>query len=487
MKRVLGFALLGIAAIALLLVGRAALLRPRAEAVAQAPPIALGDEAAVVERLAAAIRIPTVSHRDPAQDDPAAFAALRDHLERSYPALHASLRREFVERSLLYTWQGRDPSQPGIVLMAHQDVVPVEPGTEGAWEQAPFSGAVADGFVWGRGTMDTKAKLTALCEAVELLARAGFQPQRTTHLVFGHDEEVGGRAGALAIAQRFAAEARRFEWVLDEGGTIGIDLVPGVARPVALVGIAEKGYATLALTASADGGHSSMPPPQTAIGILADAIRRVEAHPLPASVQGATRQFLAAVAPEMEWPLRAVVANADLLEPVLLRALAGSPRSNATIRTTTAVTMVQGGIQENALPASARALVNFRILPGETVGSVLEHVRRVVADARVAVDVLPGSAPLDPSPESRTDTPGFALLARTIRELYPDVVVAPNLVLGGTDARWFRELSESVYRFGPLRATAADLKRPHGTNERIGAADYLDSVRFYVRLLQNAG
>ncbi len=487
MKRALAFLGLALLLFAAVLIARAVTLRSAQITLPPAPRIELADPDAIVERLAAAIRIQTISHQDASQDDPAVFQAFREHLERSFPLLHTTLKRElFNERSLVYTWPGRDPQQLGVVLMAHQDVVPVEPGTESNWEQPPFSGAIADGFVWGRGAMDTKGKLLALCEAIEFLIGSGFQPTRTTHLVFGHDEEVGGRAGALLIAKRWEADGTRFEWVLDEGGTIGEGLVPGVAAPVALIGIAEKGYMTLALTASAEGGHSSMPPPHTAIGILAEAIVRVEGHPLPASLSGATRLFLAAVAPEMAFPLRIAVANADVLEPIVLRALSGSPRSNATIRTTTAVTMVSGGIKENALPASARAIVNFRILPGDTVQSVTEFIRKAVADPRVDVQLLEGSPALDPSPVSSVDSLGFELLTRTIRETNPDVVVAPNLVLGGTDARYFHAVSDSVYRFGPLRLEAEDLKRAHGTNERLATADYVESVRFYIRLLQNA-
>ncbi len=487
-RRILTTAAIGLLVLAALLVGRAAVLRAPDDPVAPAPQIALGDEAAIVERFAEAIRIPTISHQDPAQDDPAVFEAFRDHLERSYPALHATLRRELVgERSLVYTWEGRDSGRPAVVLMAHEDVVPVEPGTETGWEQPPFSGAVTGGFVWGRGTIDTKSKLTGLCEAVELLVRQGFRPTRSVVLVFGHDEEVGGRRGAAVVAERFRAEGRRFDWVLDEGGTVGVGLIPGVSKPVALVGIAEKGYVTLSVTATAPGGHSSMPPPHTAVGILAAAIARIEANPMPAALRGATRHFLRSIAPEMTLPMRIAVANADLLEPLVIAALSQSPRSNATIRTTTAVTMIGGGVKENALPASARALVNFRILPGDSVASVLAHVRSAVDDPQVSIEVSDTHTALEPSPESRIDSEGFTLLSRTIREIQPDVAVAPNLVLGGTDARYFHALSDSVYRFGPLRLDPDDLKRPHGTNERVSVRDYLDSVRFYVRLLQNAG
>jgi len=486
MKRLLAIVGLALLAFVGLLLGRALVLRPTPSEAAPAPRIALGDEAAIVERLAAAIRIQTVSHQDPAADDPAVFQAFRDLLERSYPALHAALRRELVaDRTLVYTWPGRDASLPAAVLMAHQDVVPVEPGTESSWEQPPFSGAVAGGFVWGRGTMDTKSKLTAICEAIERLAAQGFQPKRTLLIVSGHDEEVGGR-GARAVAERFRAEGRRFAWVLDEGGVIGDGLVPGVAKPVALIGIAEKGYVTLTVTASAEGGHSSMPPPHTAIGMLAAAIARIESHPMPGALRGATHAFFAAIGPSMSLPLRVAVANADVLGPLLVWQLGQSPRGNALIRTTTAVTMIEGGIKENALPATARALVNFRILPGDTVEGVLAHVRGAVDDPLVTVDLLDPNAANEPSSESRVDSEGFALLRRTIAELDPDAVVAPNLVLGATDARQFHALSDSVYRFGPLHVGPDDLKRPHGTNERVGVDDYLDSIRFYVRLLENA-
>jgi carboxypeptidase PM20D1 len=473
----------------LLLGGRGLALRSRQPAAGPAAPVALPDESVLLERLSAAIRIPTLSHQDRSLTDREAFLAFHRLLEASFPALHRSLRRETVnELSLLYTWPGRDPSLPGIVLMAHQDVVPVEPGTEASWTQPPFSGAVADGYVWGRGTLDTKGKLVALCEAVEILAAEGWQPPRTLHLVFGHDEEVGGRQGARAIAERFAAAGTRFDWVLDEGGSIGEGLVPGVDAPVALIGIAEKGFLTLALTARTEGGHSSIPPRHTAIGILAEAIARLETRPLPGALRGATREFLAWIGPEMRLGPRLVAANHDLLGPLLVPFLSRSPRGSATVRTTTAVTVVEGGVKENVLPSTARALANFRILPGDGIAGVTEFVRRTVDDPRVEVEIYPGGRGFsnEPSEESRVDTPPFARLAAAIRSSHPDVVVAPNLVLGGTDARWFRPLSENVYRFGPLRLGPDDLKRAHGTDERIGVQDYLESIRFYVRLLRGA-
>lgn len=487
MRRLLLALLLVLVLAAALLLARAARLPSRQPAPPAAAPIALADEAAALERLAAAIRIPTLSHQDPDRIEREAFEALHDHLAASFPRLHAALAREVVnELSLVYTWRGRDPDAPGVALLAHQDVVPVEPGTEEQWSQPPFAGAVDGGFVWGRGTLDTKNSLLALCEAVEHLLGEGFEPARTVYLVFGHDEEIGGLRGAKAVAERLAARGVRLAWVLDEGGAVTERMVPGVAAPVALVGIAEKGFLTLSVTARAEGGHSSVPPPHTAIGRLARAIQRIEANPMPAALRGATRHLFAWTAPEMDWPMRAVAANADLLEPLLVRVLARTPRGNALVRTTTAVTVVEGGVKENVLPSSARALVNFRLLPGDTIDAVLAHVREAVDDPLVEVDRYEERRGFsnEPSPVSRVDG-AFAHLARTIRASHPDAVVAPNLVLGGTDARWFHALSEHVYRFSPLRLRPDDLQRIHGTDERIAVDHYLDAIRFYVRLLRD--
>jgi len=469
------------------LVARAALLRSPQLTPPPPPAFAPPDPDGVVRRLAEALRIATVSNADPAQVDRGGFETLHRHLAESFPALHRRLSREVVnDFSLVYTWEGRDPSKPPILWMAHLDVVPVLPGTEGDWTQPPFSGAIADGFVWGRGAIDVKSKVYAICEAIEWLVGQGFQPERTVYLSFGGDEEVGGERGAAEIARRFRERGVRFAYVLDEGGVIGEGLVPGVAAPVAMVGIAEKGYLSLALEVTQAGGHSSIPPPQTAVGILAAAVARLEAEQMPAGIRGPTREFLRTLAPDMAFGTRLALANLWLFEPLVERIFTATPRGSASVRTTTAPTMFEGSTKDNVLPIRARAVVNFRILPGDTVASVTEHVRSVVDDERVAVAPIPGFVPSEPSPVSRTDGASWRLLERTIRELHPAVLVAPQLVLGATDARHFADLSDSVYRFGPTWIGPGDLTRAHGTNERIDANRYVESVGFYVRLLQGA-
>jgi len=274
------------------------------------PPVERAPEVAVpagaAERLAGAVRIPTISHEDPAAFDAGAFQTLHAYLSTAFPRVHAQLRRETVgTHSLLYTWQGTDSSLKPMLLMGHLDVVPVEPGTEGQWQERPFSGRIADGFVWGRGAIDNKLSVLGTMEAVEMLLGEGFRPARTVYLAYGHDEEVGGARGAREIAALLKRRGVQLEMVLDEGGVIGDRLFPGVSAPTALVGIAEKGFVSLELSTRAAGGHSSLPPRQSAIGILSAAVARVEDNPMPArwrgrrgsSSSGSVRGFLCRSAP----------------------------------------------------------------------------------------------------------------------------------------------------------------------------------------------
>ncbi|HEV2147832.1 MAG TPA: M20 family peptidase [Longimicrobiaceae bacterium] len=442
------------------------------------------DTAAAAERLAGALRIPTISFSDTLAADGPEWAQMHAYLERSFPRVHAALRRETVGRhALLFTWPGTDPSLPPVLLAGHMDVVPVEPGTEAAWTHGPFAGEVADGFVWGRGAIDDKSGVLGILEAVEGLMAEGFRPRRTVLLAFGADEEVGGREGAARIAALLRARGVRPEWVVDEGGAVFQGMMPGLEAPVALVGVAEKGFVSVELVARGGGGHSSMPPRQTAVGILARAVSRLEENPLPSGIRGATGLLFDYAGPEMPFGMRLLFANRWLFGPLVERQLAAKPATDATLRTTTAATVFQGGTKDNVLPSQARAVVNFRILPGDSIAGVLEHVRRTVDDPRVEVRAKGFAS--EPSPVSSTESAGWKVLQRSIRQTFPDAVVAPYLVVGATDARYYAGLSESVYRFLPVRLTAADLARMHGTDERVGVADYATAVRFYAQLLRN--
>ena len=474
--------LLGAILLAGVLVARAFGMDSRQAPAEPATPFAL-DTLAAARRLAGALRIPTVSHSDTAASRGPEWAEMHAHLRRSFPRVHAALRREAVGNSLLFTWAGTDPALAPVVLMGHLDVVPVEPGTEGAWTRPPFGGEVAEGFVWGRGALDDKLGVLGALEAAEGLLAEGFRPRRTVLLAFGADEEVGGREGAARIAALLRARGVRPEWVLDEGGAVTRGMMPGVEAPVAMVGVAEKGFVSVELVARGEGGHSSMPPRQTAVGVLARAVSRLEAEPLPGGIRGATAMLFDHAGPEMPFGMRLVFANRWLFGPLLERRLAASPATDAALRTTTAATVFQAGTKDNVLPARARAVVNFRILPGDSVAGVLAHVRRTVDDARVRARVVGFAS--EPSPVSGTETAGFRAVQRSIRQVFPDAVVAPYLVVGATDARHFHGLSPHVYRFLPVRVTSGDLARMHGTDERVSVAGYADAVRFYAQLLRN--
>jgi carboxypeptidase PM20D1 len=437
------------------------------------------DSAGAVERLARAIRLRTVSEEDSTRRDPGALLAMHALLDTSFPRVHALLRREVIGRSLLYRWPGSDTSLPALLLAGHMDVVPADPAS---WSHPPFSGTVTGGYVWGRGALDDKVGVVGALEAVEALLGEGFRPARTVYLAFGQDEEVGGEQGAAAIAGLLGRRRIRLEAVVDEGGAILEGIVPGVAAPVATVGIAEKGSVSLALVARVAGGHSSMPPSRTAIGLLARAIDRLERHPFPGSLRAA-RGLFEAVGPDMAWPYRVLFANLWLFEPVIVRRLVSEPSTAASVRTTIAPTIIEGGTKENVLPGSARAVVNLRILPGETVQRAVARVTRVIDDPAIAISIVGRGR--DPSAVSPAGGPEFRALATAIRQIHSEAVVAPYVVVGATDARYYASLTRNVYRFLPVRLASRDLERLHGVDERIAVAEYLDAVRVYAQIIRN--
>lgn len=472
---------------ALLVVLAVNTLRQRSRQVDVAPvaPLAL-DERAAAERLAAAVRLRTVSFDGRDGASAGEFRKLHALLERSFPRAHAALRRELVnELTLLYAWPGSDAAAKPVMLMAHQDVVPIAPGTEKDWQVDPFAGELRDGFVWGRGAWDDKANLFAIFEAIETLAAAGFRPRQTVYVLAGHDEEIGGENGAKAAATLLQSRGVKLEFVVDEGLLITEGVLKGLDQPVALIGTAEKGYLTLTLEAKATPGHSSMPPPHTAIGMLSAALARLEDRQMPAAIRGVAGEMFETLAPEMSGLNRVLLANLWLFGPVVRAQLEKGASTRAMLRTTTALTVVQGGNKENVLPAQAEARVNFRILPGDTIDSVTAHVKAAVASDAIEVR-RGGKAANEPTPISPSSAPSYRLVQRTIRELFPGTVVAPGLMIAATDSRHLAPIADAIYRFSPVRAKSEDLPRFHGTNERISVANHAELIRFYHRLLTNA-
>jgi carboxypeptidase PM20D1 len=445
------------------------------------------DENAAAHRLAQAVRFRTVSvgRNQPVAAD--AFRGLHDYLAVSFPRVHTTLQRETVNGySLLYTWQGNDSSLKPILLSAHMDVVPVVPGTEEDWTYPPFAGQVADGFVWGRGTMDMKVSLVGSLEAIEYLIKKRFKPNRTVYLAFGHDEEIGGIQGAAKVADALTQRGVELAFTLDEGLVVTEGILPGIEQPVAVIGTAERGIVTLEVTASGPGGHGSMPPTSSAIGRLGRALALIEANPAPAALRPPVTDMFDLVMTEMDFPTRLIFANRWLFEPVILRKLAKKPSTNAMIRSTTAITVVAGGVKPNVIPQNAAATINVRLLPGDTTASVIDHLRRVIDDPSIVIAISPGSKE-EASPVSDTSSDGYRALVRATRQVFPDALVAPGLLVGSTDTPHYQHLANNSFRFLPLRMTSDDVPRFHGTNERIAIDNYADIIRFYVHLLCDDG
>lgn len=452
--------------------------------VASIEAIPISDD--VVKHLSEVVQITTTSYED--RIDTAAFLAFQQYLDSNFILVDSLLEKDIVnDFSIVYKWPGKNPRLDPILLMGHIDVVPVEKESWNTWTQPPYSGAISDGFVWGRGTLDDKVSILGIIEAIELLLEEEYQPERTVYLACGHDEEISGFNGAQAIARMFKQQGLSFEYVLDEGMVLIEDALPGLPKPVALIGIAEKGYTTLNLTAQLPyGGHSSMPPAESAIGILSKAILKLQNNPFPSKIEGPIKTLFDYAGPEMSFPLNTVFANTWLTGGLLKWQLSGKNTTNALIRTTIAPTILRSGLKDNVLPTEATAKINFRIAPNETTETVLEYVKKVIDDERV--EVVSGDVKFssEPSPISDTDSFGYRVIEKTAHEIFQDIYVAPTLVLAATDSRHYIEVSKNIYRFIPIRMTQEDTKRIHGIDERIGIENYKNTVRFYHQLLKNS-
>ncbi len=447
------------------------------------------DADGAARHLSAALRFQTVYETDQGTRT-AAFQGLQDYLVKSYPLIHARLVRQKVGGlSLLYEWQGKDPAKAPVILMGHLDVVPVTPGTEKNWTQPPYSGAVSGGFVYGRGALDDKGSVIAILEAVEQLLKEGYQPAPAIYLAFGADEEVGGINGARQIMRTMLARnIRKPAVVLDEGGALVEGRVPGVAGTAAVIGIAEKGYLSLELSVSGPGGHSSSPPVPTLIGRLSAAIAKLEARQFPGRLEAPTLAMLRAIAPSQPYSRRLPLANLWLFGPFVTKALLADPESATMVRTTTAPTVFNAGETENVLPSEARAIINFQILQGETVASVIARVTEVVADTAIRIQPRPGGLTIsDPSAVSDASGSAFTAVAKAVRQTIGETppFIVPFLT-GPTDSRYWSEAGAgNVFRFTPFLYEKDWMSRYHGTNERISVQTLADGVRFFEQFIRN--
>ena len=428
----------------------------------------------IFENLSEAIQYPTISYSEESIPDSTAFHGFHRFLSETFPLVHSRLVLEKINKySLLFTWKGSDSSKKPVILMSHQDVVPVDQPTLSDWEAMPFECKISSEHIIGRGTLDDKSTLVGLLEAVEKLLEESYEPTRTLYLAFGHDEEVGGSHGAAAIAKYLKSKGVTAAMTIDEGGFLAEDLVPVISSPIAMVNISEKGFASFRLVVETNGGHSSAPPKENTIGILAQAIVDLEANQRPYKIVEPINHQIEYMGAELPFLKKIAFANPWLFKKSILQAL------NA--HTTTAPTIIEGGIKNNVIPTVAEATINFRILPGETIDEVKEHIINTVSE-KVKVEAV--GFLTNPSPVSNIDSESFKTVEQLIRDLYPNSIVVPGLVGGGTDARYFYDISDDVYRFYPIRIGPESMKQFHGINEKITKENYKEIILFSYHLIK---
>lgn len=463
--------------LALLLI-RAAVFRPEATVKSDVQPISVDAEKTATS-LAEMIRCKTVSSVPSHLEDEREFDKFKALLRKLFPNVYSRCAYEEPgDRSILLKWSGKSSVAP-IVLMAHYDVVSV---SEEGWEKPAFDGIIEDGVLWGRGAIDTKITLNGILSAAEHLISEDFIPQNDIYMAFGGDEEINGH-GAKDIVNLFKLRGIVPAMVLDEGGAVVNNVFPGVDKPCALIGIAEKGMLNIEYSVTEGGGHSSTPVRNTPIARLSRACVRMEKHPFDFTLTLPARKMLDTLARHSSFLYRIVFANLWCFAPILnLITGKSGGELNALMRTTTVFTQMDGSKGMNVIPPYARMVSNHRIIPGETVDGVVSRIKRTVNDEKIEVKVLSGT---NPSRVSVTDCDGWEALVKATSETWQDAIISPYLMLACSDSRHFSEVSDKVYRFSPMELTKEEREMIHGNNERIPISKIAKTVEFYIRLIKN--
>lgn len=442
-------------------------------------PVSFDTEKAAAA-LSEMIKCKTVSDKNSDNEDDAEFEKFKNLLPTLFPVLHEKCEFSSPDkRALLYRWQGRSEENP-TVLMAHYDVVSAD---EDKWERPAFSGDVEGGFVYGRGTLDTKGTLNGILFAAEKLIKEGFVPKNDVYFAFAGDEEISGE-GANSIVNYISSKGIEPGLVVDEGGAIISDLFPGVSEPCAVVGIAEKGMLNVEYSVNGTGGHASAPPRVTPAGILSRAVLRLEAKPFPFRVTLPVKEMFNTLGRKSTFPYRLIFANLWCFAPLLdFIAKRSGGQTNAMVRTTLAFTEMEGSHGLNVIPPSARMTSNLRIMPGESTESALLRIKRTVNDKRIEIKSLGGQ---EPSRVSSLDCEAYRRVEKTIKESFGGLTVSPYLMPACSDSRHWSRVSDKVYRFSPYALTKEENAGVHGNNERISLENLASIVEFYYRLMKKS-
>ena len=436
------------------------------------------DRDGAVDALAELVRCKTVSYTDHSLEDDAEFEKLIAKLPGLYPHVFKTCDfQQLPDRALLFKWPGKQAGESA-VLMAHYDVVPVN---EENWDKPPFDAIIADGVMWGRGTLDTKVTINGVLYAANHLIAEGFQPEHDIYFAFSGGEEVSGK-GAPNIVSWFEAQGITPAMVVDEGGAVVQNVFPGVKEPCGLIGIAEKGMINAQFRCMSAGGHASAPKPHTPVGILARACAKVENKPFQAHIEGPAAQMFDTLGRHSTLLYRIIFANMWCFGWVIdLLGKTSGGEMNALVRTTVAFTQMQGSSAANVIPPEAKMVANMRLNPADSVESALNYLRETVNDKDVEITALESS---EPSRVSTTDCEGWNRVSAAVAETWRGCLVAPYLMVQCSDSRHYGRISDKVYRFSAMDLTSEERATIHGNNERIRLETIGKAVEFYIRLMK---
>ena len=441
------------------------------------------DEVRAISNLSDSIKFKTISGQNRSQESLEEFESFIQWLKKSYQLVATNTSLQRLNDTLLFKWEGSNLNLKPILVTGHYDVVPVIPGTEESWDEPPYSGKVDSEYVWGRGALDDKSGVIGILEAVTHLIESGFKPARTIYLSFGHDEEIGGVNGAAEVAKYLAEKGIQLEWSLDEGSFLLEGFIPGVDKYVAAINVAEKGSVTLQVVGKATGGHSSMPTRSSAVGHLSKALVALDENRMPGGLEGLSLAMFDEISKHMPFVYKMAFANRWIFGGIVDSYLSRVPATNAMLRTTTAPTMLSASVKTNVLPIEAIALVNFRIHPQNSVEDVFAHVRGLVENENVEVRAL-SYAGRPASQVSSWESEGYKVIESSVKEIFGDVIVAPGLMIAGSDTRHYGKVADNSYRFNPFPLSNKELAGFHGTNEKIRKKDFLDGIRAYIRIIE---